>query len=273
MYETETTSVEYAIQKGHHMVTYPAMIIMFATILLSIYTGVYLVPSVLIVGIGTTLSFFFAWLYWRTVITKWQLWAFQNVRNVHELKKTAIDEYLLWSDHSLLKDSDRYTPSQKEALAQLQHKFEVEDIFIDDITILQETPIYFSRHKLGIYLLGYFIFLALFLFLTFYPPWYWFGIYVIFFIFLIELNYRKYSNSEVQITISDKGIETATTQFYSWKDIKNANLIKIGKVRFYFLFYQHPNGNELIKLANYEYSGKQIKKILKIHQGRFNQIK
>jgi hypothetical protein len=48
------------------------------------------------------------------MITKWRLWAFENVRNVHELKERAVQAKLIWPDHSIFEKMEIRSASDKE---------------------------------------------------------------------------------------------------------------------------------------------------------------
>lgn len=96
-------TVDEAISKGHRMVNYPVFIIIIGVIGLTIYLVLQKIIPTWCFPVGFILAFGFAWLMWSIMITKWRLWAFDNVRNVHELKKRAIQEKLIWADNSILK--------------------------------------------------------------------------------------------------------------------------------------------------------------------------
>jgi uncharacterized coiled-coil protein SlyX len=88
------------------------------------------------------------------MITKWRVWAFENVRNVHELKKRAIQEKLISADSSIFEKTEIRTAKDKERLRLLAHKFEQDDLFQDDLTIANETTIYYSKGKNLIEMIG-----------------------------------------------------------------------------------------------------------------------
>lgn len=141
----ETVTVDQAIAKGHRMVNYPVFIIMFGTIGLCFYLGTQKILPFWIVPVGFGLGFGLAWLWWSVMITKWRLWAFENVRNVHELKKRAVQEKLIWADNSIFEKTEIRNSTNKEKWSSLQHKFEKEDEFQDNLTIPNETIIYYSK--------------------------------------------------------------------------------------------------------------------------------
>jgi hypothetical protein len=73
---------------------------------------------------------------------QWQIWAFENVRNVHELKEKAIQWGLISSwEEKFLKPS----PMEKAALDRLQRKFEQPDDFIDDLNVPPIVQVYYSQ--------------------------------------------------------------------------------------------------------------------------------
>jgi len=143
----ESATVDEAISKGHRMVTYPVIFIMFSTFGLTYYLSTQNKNTVLIWLAGLILSFVFGWIYWSIVITKWRLWAFENVRNVHELKKRAIQEKLIWEDESMFEKTEIRSLRAKEKWTSLQSKFKQADIYHDDLTIPSETIIFYSRGK------------------------------------------------------------------------------------------------------------------------------
>jgi hypothetical protein len=75
-----------------------------------------------IVVIFFLFEFVFAWLIWLFMITKWRIWAFQNVRNVHELKKRAIIEILIWEVGNFFEKTEIRSNHDKIKLKQLEVK-------------------------------------------------------------------------------------------------------------------------------------------------------
>jgi hypothetical protein len=245
----ETVSVDAAISKGHRMVNYPVFIIMLGTIGLTLYLGTQkLIPAWGFL-VGFVLAFGLAWLWWSFKITKWRLWAFDNVRNVHELKKRAIQEKLIWADNSIFEKTEIRTRTDKEKLISLQNKFKQDDLFQDDLTIQTETIIYYSKGRnylemifmlllvgVGIYLLvktdSYILGLVLTLL----------GAYQSF------KEYKEATNTEPQIILNEKGIKTINTDFYSWNEIENEEVVSqvLGKNTNHFLTYDHPDGAEYL---------------------------
>lgn len=267
----ETVTVDEAITRGHRMVNYPSMVIAFATIGVCMYAGIQKLMPFWIVPAGFILGFVLAWLYWGIMITKWRLWAFDNVRNVHELKKRAIREKLIWKDDSIFEKTEIRTSSDKQQWESLQRKFDKEDVFYDDLTVANETIIYYSKGKnymemaimlgclgVGIYMVtktdsqvpGILLSLA--------------GA------FFGYKEYKEATNTEPQIVLNDRGIQTASTAFYEWKDIENDEAIseRSGKHAHGYLVYDHPDGAERLQIDDLDTDLKALNALLILYRGR-----
>lgn len=267
----DSVTVDEAISKGHRMVNYPAMVIMFTTIALAMYLGSQKILPAWIFPVGFVLGFGLAWLWWSIMITKWRLWAFDNVRNVHELKKRAVQEKLIWTDNSFFEKTEWRSAADRENLSLLQHKFNQADLFQDDITIPAETVIHYSKAKnfvemavmlaclgIGIYLLlktdGYIIGTILSAV----------GAYFSF------KEYRQATNTDPQIIINDKGIKTVSTDFYKWSEIEGEDVITegSGKNTQHYLTYNHPQGSERLQIDDFDTDQRTLNKLLILYRGR-----
>ncbi|WP_256867389.1 hypothetical protein [Winogradskyella forsetii] len=102
----EQTTVDKAIKRGHLIVNVPVFIAIIGCPALSLYLSKQnLIPGWGI-GIAFFIGFVLAWFIWSFMITKWRIWAFDNVRNVHELKKRAIREKLIWNEGSIFEKTE-----------------------------------------------------------------------------------------------------------------------------------------------------------------------
>jgi hypothetical protein len=270
----ETVSVEEAILKGKKMINYPALAIMIAIIIVSIAGAVALeeeTPILVIVGFG--LSFVVAWLYWSIFITKWRIWAFENVRNVHELKKRAIQENLIWKDGSIFEKTEIRTQAQQAKLDELALKFNREDVFTEDYSVPSETAICFSKTKSKIELavMVFVLFFAIYLISD--------GEKMILGIFSLGIslysiynNYKKLSNSEPQITLSNEGISLVSGEFYAWDDIQNeeAFVKNRGKYAKHYLTFLANNEEIKLEIADFDTNVSTLNKLLIVYRGRFN---
>jgi len=79
----EQISVNKAIKRGHLIVNVPVFIALYGCPAIALYlSNENLIPGWGI-GIAFLLGFVLAWIIWSYMITKWRIWAFENVRNVH----------------------------------------------------------------------------------------------------------------------------------------------------------------------------------------------
>lgn len=267
----ETVTVDEAIAKGHRMVNYPIFIIFFGTIGISLYLGIQKILPAWIFFAGFGIGFASAWLWWSVMITKWRLWAFDKVRNVHELKKRAVQEKLIWADSRIFEKTEIRNARAKEKWKSLQHKFEQEDIFQDDLTIPNETIIYYSKNGNFVEMIIMLFCLGMGIYLFAYTDRYILG--SILSVMGAYFSYKKYkdaTNTTPQIILNDKGIQTISTKFYKWTAIKNEEVISkgSGKQTRHLLIYEHPNGMEQLEIDDYATNPKNLSKLLILYRGR-----
>lgn len=267
----EGVTVDDAIKKGHRMVTFSSMFVMFGTLGLSFFLGLQEILPFWIIPVGLALSFVFGWLCWSVMITKWRLWAFKNVRNVHQLKKRAIQEKLIWADNSIFEKTEIRKISDKEEWNSLQSKFKQEDKFYDDLTIPNETIIYYAKGKnffemaIGIGCLGLGIYLVTM------TDSYILGLLTsIFGGYLSYTEFKEATNTDPQIIVNAKDIQTISTEFFEWSNIENEETISAGsgKHTLYYLIYNHPNGQEKLMIDDYDTNQQTLNKLLILYRGR-----
>lgn len=267
---SKSVTVDEAITRGHRMVNYPVMLIMVGTFSICFYLGVREILSWWIFPVGFLLAFSLAWLYWSIMITRWRLWAFENVRNVHQLKKRAVQENLIWPDGSIFEKTEIRSSKSQRKLSSLQKKLDHHDPFADDLRVPNETVVYYSKSKLyteiavyvclvasGIYFLidGSHIFVSIMSLLGLY------GIYD---------GYKKIVNIKPQIVLNNDGIGTISTAFFAWTDIENEEIKISGSgnnTRFY-LTYDYPGGSERLQIENLTLNHRELDKLLIVYRGR-----
>lgn len=269
----ETVTVDEAVKKGRKMVIYPTgliiVVINAATIL---YSTQLFEPSGIVLE-GFVASLLIAWFYRSRMRTKWKLWAFDNVRNVHELKKAAIREGILAKDNSFETRTEIRTTAEKDKWDTILEKFEKKDTFYEDASIPPETVICFSRKK---------TFGSLVLALMFCT----YGIYLIaiknlpmdgtmslfFSAFWIYREFPRATNRTPQIILNDEGIGTYSAEFFEWKDISNADVIKEGlSSTRYYLSYDYPIGTEKKDITDLDISDDELVHLLNVYRGRYDE--
>lgn len=263
----ETVTVDQAISKGHRMVNYPAFIIIFAILGVCSYLGIQKILPFWIFPVGLLLAYGSAWLSWSIIITKWRLWAFENVRNVNELKNRAIQEKLIGADNSFFEKTEIRSKIDNEKWSILQNKFKQDDLFQNNSNVANETIIYYSKRKnffemsimlsllgIGIYLLvktDNYIFGSIISILATYN-----GL----------KRFKKMITTKPQIILNDNGVKTISTEFYEWEQIKNEEVVK--KSSGAYFVYKHPNGVEHLHIGYYDIDVINLSKLLILYRGR-----
>lgn len=268
-------SVDEALVKGRQMVTQPVQTIIVGGVILTILMGWWKLIPVWGYPVGFLISLALAFLWWSVSVTTWRLWAFEHVRNVHELKKRAIKESIIWPDNHFFEKTEIRSATDKAKWIALQTKFDQKDIFYDDLTVPEETIIYYSK-SINLFEMA----LAL-LFVS------GFGVYILFtaesyllsiaFIVIgIYWGYQEYTqatNTKPQIILNNKGIQTISTGFRSWRQIRNEEAVVRGSgdsSRVY-LIYEYSGGAERLLLDNYETDLTTLNKLLRVYRGRSEQ--
>lgn len=268
-------TVQEAINKGQQTVNYPV----FAVMIIGIAFSIFLFNITIHQAIPTTFLllsiFIFPWLYWSFAIVYWRIWAFTNVRNVHELKRKAIEGKLIWPDESIFNKTEIRNSKQQRILDQLELKFKLHDIheyIHDNESLPVELKIYNSKSAKYLQTVGAFSFII-------------FGLYEIlideFITGLLILGMgaflfyekNKISLVEPQIIISNKGIQLANSKFISWYKISyiRLELRGSGKHAKWNLVYKKKGGKEYRQeslLDNLDCSVGELEDYIKIYQQR-----
>lgn len=271
----EVVSVDQAINRGMKIVVVPAMLVMIAIIFLAMW----LVNETAYFKIGTWLGiitgFFGGLIYWSMMSTRWRLWAFDNVRNVHELDKRAADYFIIgWAG---LEKLEYQTAKQKQRWAELQQKFHRLDIFIEDFTIPDETKLPFSKTKAIInFVLGALI-------VCFGPYLYFdeepgkhYKVAAVFFVLFggcwAYTNLKKYNSTQTPITLSNTGIEKSDGKYYTWQEIRGENT----RTKYHhdgngskYLVFNSPDGLQEINIDDLSIRQEKLDHLLRIYRGRF----
>lgn len=215
-------SVDKAIHKGQKMVNYPIFTLMIIGFSLSICSPL-IFESGWSIPIGFVTTFAIMWLWWSFMITQWRIWAFENCRNVHELKRRAIEDKLIGSDGSFFEKTEIRTTEQRNKLIELENKFQIADelkFIYDDGSIPNETKIYYSKISLAIYWVsGISLFsYGVYVFLIEDILGYFF---ILVSIFLLYSAYKKAFLKDAPITLNSKGIKIHPNTFIKWEDIEH----------------------------------------------------
>jgi hypothetical protein len=265
-----TVTVKEALKKGRMMITYPSVAILFVLTGLSLYFGANEILTWWMALCGAGAGFILAWLYWSVMITKWRLWAFANVDNVHELKRRAIKENLLWKDNSLFGKTEIRSAAEQEHINALERKLRKPEIFKDDYALPPETIIYYSVFKNTLRLLSGLACLAggIYLLITsdgYLIPFCMIGISAC--ICFMEL--RQVIDRKPQITLNKNGLQTVSTPLYKWSEISNEQIYRTYGERIHlYLKYDHPAGTEELRIDEYAITQSELEHLMHIYRGR-----
>jgi len=266
----ETVSVDDAIQKGSRMVVYPRLILFIGSLLIVFYWGMSNNFSASFVFLAIAAGLVVGWLYWSVASTKWKVWAYDNVRNVHELQKRAIKEGIIAKDGSFWDNTVIKTADDRQKLDSLQSKFDVPDIFMDDYQVPPETQIFYSKSKnlfgliVGFLLLtgGTLIMILLKEFV---------GIFLLGAgLYLVYMEYRRVTNTDPQIILNAEGISTSSTPFHGWTDVWDEDVIVVshGKSSTHNLVYSYQDGNENMDIGPLGVTHHELENLLRVYRGR-----
>ncbi len=264
-------SVDTAIEKAKRTILYPSLgILIGIPLILCVLAELDIIQSWLVL-IGFICSTLISILFWSFTITNWKIWAYENVRNLHELKRRAIQEKLTYEDDSFYLKLEFKSQRQKEKLKYLEKRFENKDLFSDDNEIPTETIISFSKNGRSLIMysgLGSLALISLTLSILFNIYGIIISILFVIFIYLFTKNKIK---AQWQITLNENGIQTLNTNFYEWNKVKNEIVTEEGssKYREYYLTYEHPTGIEKLRIDITEISNIRLEKLMRIYRGRY----
>lgn len=271
-------SVDQAISRGHLIVNLPVFICIIGIPAGAFYlSNQNLIPKWSI-AIGFVLGIAIAWLVWSFMITKWRIWAFSNVRNVHELKKRAIQEKLIWHDGNVFERTEIRNLDEVAQLKKLDKKFEKEDVYKEDFSIPPKSIIKFSKSLLIFELLIATVIIGIGLYLISKgsnKSYFLGGIMSCIGIYSFTKGLPNLLNQKPQISIDNKGIETVKTGFKSWSTIRNEEVIRegSGKSTHYFLQYKYDKGrSEKVEIDALNITHQQLENLLRTYRIRYRKI-
>lgn len=267
-------SVNKAINRGHLIVNIPVFICIIGIPALSFYlSNQNLIPKWGI-GIGFVLGFVIAWLVWSFMVTKWRIWAFENVRNVHELKKRAIQEKLIWNDGNIFEKTEIRNSEDKSRLKKLEKKFEQEDEYREDHSLPLKMEIHYSKAynyvELGVSIL--IIGVGIYFFTKAETKQYILGA-IISGIGLYSTikEFRKTLDTKPKIIIDSRGIETKNVEFKNWSSIKSEEVIQEGygkSAKSYLIYFYDEEEFEKIEIDSLNVPHRELENIIRTYRIR-----
>lgn len=272
----EQISVDKAIKRGHLIVNVPVFLFIIGCPSLAFYLLKQNLIPVWGMVIAIPIGFILAWFIWSFMITKWRIWAFENVRNVNELKKRAIQEKLIWNDRSIFEKTEIRTHEDNEQLKNLEKKFEIEDEYKEDYSLPIKTEIYYSKAynyvEIGSCILV--ISVGIYCFTSGEIKQYVLGAIMtgIGLCGAIKES-RKAISNKPQIIIDTKGIQTIKVGFTKWSDILNEEVIQEGfasSAKSYLTYYYDEEGFEKVEIDSLNVTHRALENILRTYRIRNN---
>lgn len=266
----ETVSVDEALKRGKRGVTLPSLLIIIILLFSSVFLAVkFRGYEGWIISIGLLCSFISGWVYWGFAVTRWRLWAFENVRNVHELKKRAIKAQLIYKDGSFFEKTEIRSAADKAKWTELQEKFRSDDVFNEDHTISDETLVYYSKTAASIQMVVGLGFLGGAIYLL---PWSANILIAVLLLaggtYLFVSGLMHYMNRKPQIILTNEGVATAKINFYSWGEVTNEDtkIERHGKSRTVYFVYNYPGGLCKMRIGELAISQDELEKLLRMYR-------
>ncbi|QBN18536.1 LapA family protein [Flavobacterium nackdongense] len=259
-------TVEQALSKGRWQLKYLPMIATFGCIGFGFFLSFKGICGGWIYPVCFILGFILGWLVWSYFVVKWKIWAYENVRNINELERKAVEEQLIWSSGSWFEKTEFKDYQQKQKLKQLEKKFLEKDIYKDDVSVPKETVIYYSRFTLifllflylGISVLGgYFLLEKEYIGLIF----------IVLGLYLTYDQFKKIKNKSPQIVINNQGIKLKNENLTTWDRIHHDRVYcqSIGKSATSRLAFN----DEEISIDDLEITFSELEKLLQVYRVRY----
>jgi hypothetical protein len=265
-----SVTVDQAIARGKWLCVFLPAIFFFMPLGAGL-AGYYFDKNWWYIGIGVAAGIVLSWLSWSCTVVRWKLWAYTNVRNVHELQKRAIEDRIIWPDGNFFNRTEIKTREQRYALDQLEARFRERDVFNDDAAVPLETYVYISKGQmyfnaaLGVFFIG----LGIYLYTgaetlkeklyTYVAPLV--GVYLLF------VAVKGLRNTKPVLVLSDEGIRLQGKGLRQWHEIYNEGVVKKNKED--VLVYGHDDGGESVEIENLAIKAAVLKHLLRVYRGRF----
>ena len=239
-----TISASYAIKMGRIFLLYLPLFIMVGMPFLFFACYQRFFPSLagaVVVSAIVFLSIILPFLYTFLALPCWRIWAFSRVQNVHELKQRAILAKVLPEDNSVILKWEMKTVRQREALAAIDRKFDMPDVFVDDPNIGKETPFGHSRILIAILLLYVIACISATIYFLATDE---IELASMYFVICGVIGYPAYEygikKRRPLLTIGSAGITTVDHGLHTWDDIRNERVefVYIYKNSYYALRYE-----------------------------------
>ena len=269
-----SVSVEEAILRGKKTVMYPMVGILLGLPIVAILLSAQFDLTPWIIAAGGVLGFLFSWLYWSYAITHWRIWAYENVRNLHELKHKAFEHHLIKEDGTFSQRTEIRTKEQKHKLRQLEKKFLDEDVYRDDFNVPKEIKIRpallstFLCIGFGLVLLGITVEFLLIHFdeisLKVLLP-------IIIGGLLLFCGIQNLIEKEPPLILNAKGVKLPKIDLMGWNHITNEYIKREVRANYvaYFLVFEYKSKLFEVSIVGLHLKPNQIENAVRVYRIRF----
>jgi len=147
------------------------------------------------------------------------------------------------------------------------------NLFTDDLSVPDETRIYYSKRESIIWLIISAILLTGLIYTAFVDSKSYMAVVIMgaVFSYVLYSSIKSLTNKSPQIILNATGIQAGKLPFYFWNEIENDEVVtKIRKGPVYFLKYNSPSGTKKISISVLDINHKKLEKLLIIYRGRSN---
>jgi len=276
---TDSITVDQAIKKGRWLLFWaPILILLGGTALLACTFLYFIAGDKIWVNIICTIAIFtlpasLCMIYYFIMLPRWRIWAFSNVRNVHELKQRAILRQIYPKDGSFIWRLEIKKAEQKQQITELERRFDVADMFNDDPNIPSETTYCYSPILSFFYFLFSVASVTATVFFIINREWWLSIILLASTIFLVRMSYQRYMlNGQVLLKICDDGIATIDDGFFPWQEIENEQVFFVGAGQASYYGVSFEVYGKKITISMKEITGLstyKIDQVLRTYRGRY----
>lgn len=110
------------IYVGHLMINVPAIVFSFGLPLLAYFLAEDILLKVVFSIVGFIVGIAISWLWWSFMVTKWKLWAFQQIKedDWYTFKEMAVENRLIWEHGSYFEATEIRSKKEGEQFAEIK---------------------------------------------------------------------------------------------------------------------------------------------------------
>lgn len=271
-------SVDKAIKRGHLTVNLPVLLCLIGIPAISVLLYKQELIEAWGIAIAAIIGFITAWIVWSFMITKWRIWAFEHVRNVHELKKRAIEEKLIWKDGNSFEKTEIRSKSERIKLNEIKRKFLKKDSFQEDPSVPKISKIYYSRKDSNIQLVLSLLLVVMSIYFYLEDVTKFTVLATILMaaaLFYLFKAIKKILDNKPQITIDSNGIRIKSEPLKSWYEIFDEQVVQEGfgaSSEIFLIYYDEIDTHVKVNIDNFNIKRRALENVLRTHRIRHQKM-